>query len=261
MFETQAYRADAGHSDGTNVFVRTLAIVTTEPGVVSLAMEDTAHAFQVSFSFVHDRITGVQAVWHRHPLSSCGGATDALQQLVGLQLGDNLFDVSRQADRFMQCTHMFDMLCLGVVHAFHRREDRRYDVVVPALAKGSVVATLTCNGRTTLELELEDYHRIVRPKHWQGVSVLKGYLAWVGQNIPADEREYHFIMQKALFVAQAQKHKVGFAAGTRSMLSGMPAGTCFGSQPERYADSVKLGTARKFTKETAGDVIRFFRAR
>ena len=261
MSETPASRPASGHSHESNVFVRSLAIVSPEQGRVALAMEDTAHAFQVSFSFEHDRITGVQAAWERHPLSSCGGAADALQQMVGLRLADSLFDVTRQADRRLQCTHMYDMLCLAVLHAYHGREDRRYDVLVVDSAPGIVAATLKCNGRTMLELALEDHHRIVQPERWQGVSVREGFMPWVKQNIPPGDQEYHFIMQKALFVARGRKLNVGLTPGMLSMQSGMAAGTCFGSQPERYADSVKLGTSRRFTKETAGDVIRFFKAR
>ena len=259
MHETQASRPHSGRSHGSNVFVRSLAIVSPWPGRISLAMEDTAHAFQVSFSFEHGRITGVQAAWERHPLSSCSGAAIALRQTIGLRLADSLFDVTRQADRRLQCTHMYDMLCLAVLHAHHGRDDRRYDVVIPDPVDGIGVATLTCNGRTVLELALEDHDRIVRPERWEGVSVRKGFMPWVQQNVPPDEQEFHFIMQKALFIARGQKRSVGFTAGTPATLSGMAAGTCFGSQPERYADAVRLGTSRRFSQETASDVIRFFK--
>ena len=259
MAETPA-PSTLGQGQGANIFVRSLALVTTEPGVLALAMEDTAHAFQLTLSYQHDRITGVYGTWERHPLSSCGGAPIALQEMVGLPLSDDLFDVARQADRRLQCTHMYDMLCLAILHAHRRREDRRYDVLIRAPVNGLVTGTLTCNGRTVLELALEDYHRIIRPERWQGVSVSKGFMPWVKENVSPEEHEYHFMMQKGLFLARAQKQNAGFTAGTRAVLSGMPVGTCFGSQPERYANSVKLATARRFTEETATDVIQFFRA-
>lgn len=244
---------------GDGVFVRALQISSPSPGHVCLAMEDIGHAFQLSFTHHDGVVTSVEGGWHRQPLSSCGGAVQALEAMVGSRLSESVFDVARQSDGGKQCTHLFDMFCLAATHACHGREDRRYDVIIPDSDSGRVVATLSVNGQPTLCFELENYERIVAPAACQGLSIFKGFMSWVRANVPADQHEYYFIMQKALFVGRGQKIDMEATIGLQAALSGPPEGTCYGSQPERYAESFRLDTIRRFDRGSVGDVLKFFR--
>jgi hypothetical protein len=247
----------AAYGDG--VFVRSLAIRSPAPGRISLAMEDPVHSFQIDFSHAGGIVTGVRARWERHPLSSCSGATDALAAMVGCRLSDSVFDVSRHTDATRQCTHLYDMFCVAATHAHLRRRDCRWDVVVPDAVDARVTATLSRDGVPVLALTLEaDGHTIVEPGSCRGVSVLKGFMAWVRTHVPQERHEHYFLMQKALFLAQVQKIDVESLMGQSAALSGPPAGTCFGSQPGRYESSTRVGVIRRFREDTSGDVLRFF---
>jgi hypothetical protein len=250
----------AAYGDG--VFVRSLALCSPAPGRTSLAMEDPVHSFQIDFAHADGIVTQVDARWDRHPLSSCGGATDALSAMVGCRLSDSVFDISRHTDASRQCTHLHDMFCIAATHAHQQRPDCRWDVVVPDAIEGRLTATLSRNGEAVLALSLEaDGHTIFEPEPCRGLSVLKGFMAWVRTHVPREQHDQYFLMQKALFLAQIQKIDAESLIGQQAFLSGPPAGTCFGSQPERYESSTRVGVIRRFSAETSGDVLRFFRPR
>ncbi|WP_161563999.1 DUF2889 domain-containing protein [Cupriavidus lacunae] len=245
---------------GNGVYVRSLQISTPSPGQVCLAMEDIGHAFQISLTHQDGVVTSVGSAWHRQPLTSCAGAGNALEVMVGSRLSDSLFDIARQTDASQQCTHMFDMFCLAATHAWHGREDRRYDVVVPdSQGDEMVVATLGVNGVPTLNFTMENYERIVAPEACRGLSVFRGFMSWVRTNVPADQHEHYFVMQKALFVARGQKIDMEATVGMKAALSGPPEGTCYGSQAARYGEAVRLATMRRFDKDSVTDVLTFFR--
>jgi hypothetical protein len=226
-------------------------------------MEDTEHAFQIDFTHADGKVTSVKAAWNRQPFNVCLGATLALEAMVGCRLSDSLFAIARHTDPKQQCTHMYDMFCLAVRHAYEQRPDYRYDVVMPDSVDGPVVATLTRNGEKQLELELEqeDYVTIVRPEPCRGLSILKGFMSWVKGHVPADQHEHYFIMQKALFIARMQKFDVESMLGKSARLSGPPEGVCYASQPERYPAAVRVSVSRHLSRETAGKVLAFFKCR
>lgn len=244
---------------GSGVFVRSLCIHSAGSGRVSLAMEDPIHAFQIDFEHRDDRVTAIQGRWVRQPLTSCTGAPDALASaMVGCRLSDNLFDIARHADAASQCTHMYDMFCLAVSHAHARRADCRYDVTVPDALDGPRRATLTRNGETQLAFGVDGDDAIVEPSSYGGISVLKGFMGWVRAHVPKEQHEYHFIMQRALFIARSQRIDIEAMIHREAKLSGPAAGTCFGSQPQRYETALRTGVVRRFDRETAAGVLRFF---
>jgi hypothetical protein len=247
---------------GDGVFVRSLAIGSPAPGRTSLAMEDPVHSFQIDFSHVEGRITGVEARWDRHPLSSCAGAPDALADMVGCRLSESVFEISRHTDASRQCTHLHDMFCIAATHAHRGLPDCRWDVVVPDAIDGKVTATLLRNGEVVLTLVLEpDGHTIFAPEPCRGLSVLKGFMAWVRRHVPSEQHEQYFLMQKALFLTQIQKIDAESLIGQPAAMSGPPTGTCFGSQAGRYESSTRVGVIRRFRPEMTGDVLHFFRPR
>jgi hypothetical protein len=244
---------------GDGVYVRSLLISTTEPGTVSLAMEDIVHAFQIRMTHGDGVIRGIDARWDRdrHPLSSCAGAGLALESLVGCSLASDLFSLGRQADSRQHCTHMFDMLCLAAQHACLGLEDRRYDVVVPDAPGARAVATLYLNGRSVLEFEFDDDLRLTRPEPCAGLSALKGFMGWVRDHVPPADQTLYFVMQKALFVSRAQKVDLASMGGLAGTLSGPPPGSCFGSQSPRFEVSIRTHSLRRFDRSNFHDVLAF----
>jgi len=246
---------------GDYVFIRSLSIRSPAPGHVNLAMKDVAHSFHMDFTHDDGKVTSINAAWIREPLSSCGGAPLALEALVGCTLSDTIFSVARHIDSRQQCTHMFDMFCLAATHTHEQRPDYRYDVVIPDSVDGPVVATLNRNGEKLLEFEMErqDYQTIVRPEPCRGVNILNGFLPWVRGNVPADQHEHYFIMQKALFIARIQLVNLDSIVGKSATLSGPPDGSSYGSQAERYQAAVRIAPPSRWRSEEIDKVLRSFK--
>lgn len=258
MSDTSARDLPLNPDYGRGQYIRSLIITTPEPHRVRLAMEDTEHAFQIGFTHDGRQVTDVDARWERHPMSGCAGAAGALREMVGCPLSGDLYAISRYADKLHQCSHLFDMLCLGIVHAWHQRDDRRYDVVIPDAPSGLLDLTLKLNGAVVLELAVKDYQHIVKPEKYGGISWNRGFSRWAKDNLSETEFEYAFIAQRGLFVGMARRRDFSNTVGKPATLSGPPAGACFMSQPERRAASYRVGSARNLADSTEEDLLRFF---
>jgi hypothetical protein len=258
MSESTPSRIPPRRTYGDGVFVRSLAIRRVSPGKISLAMEDPVHAFTIEFEHTDDVVKSVDVTWVRSPFSSCGGASNALTAMVGCKLEDNVFDVARYTEASHQCTHLHDMLCLAVTHAYERRPDYRYDLVVPDSVRGTQVATLSRDGQVLLHFEVEDYRRVIEPEACRGLDVRKGFMSWVRANVPGAQQEHYVMMQRGLFVARSQQVDLESLVGQRALPFGPPVGVCFGSQPKRYGDAMRVSVPRRFNRETVGETLRFF---
>ena len=243
---------------GNGNYIRSFEIRQTGSQSYAFAMEDSYHAFQVHFSHNGTHVTQIDSHWERQPMSSCGGASKALENMVGCPLRAGIYDAAQYQNSRLHCTHQFDMLSLALVHAFHRREDRRYDVVIPDEISGQVQPTLYINNELKLRLTLRDYQYIIEPNHYHGISLMGGFTAWARDNLDDDEREYSFIIQKAMFVAAGQQMDMPTMIGKPAPLSGPVEGTCFASNQENYQTSVRLDTIRNLNSCTPEDMLLFF---
>lgn len=240
---------------GDGYFLRALRITSPAPGTVLLGMEDTYHAFQIRFTHDGTHVTAIDTRWHRHPMSACSGAAGAIAGMLGCPLSGSIRELQALLDHRQQCTHIFDMFRLGVLHAFHGREDRRYDVIVDDAPQQPQVAQLLLNDVAVLSLTL-DNDFITAPEKYRGVHVFRGFAAWAAVHLTAEEVEQTFMLQRALFVAGARRLDLGATIGKLAALSGPPGGSCYASQPVRYAQAVRLDSARELCL-APGDVLRF----
>lgn len=245
---------------GSGQALRALQLTRQAPDQLLIGMEDMAHAFRIELKHDDQRITGIRAQWIRRPLSSCVGADAHLSQLAGLSLQDDLFNLSRHAQKNQHCTHMFDMLVLAVVHAYQGRADIRYDVLLPDNPHGPVVAVLLANGHPALQLTLDNYEQIIAPAAFAGRSIYRGFLPWAQANLPAPQAEYAYLMQKTLFIARGQLMDVESLVGDAAINTGPPADSCFGTRADRYQDSVRLDTMRRFSADATEQVLHFMPA-
>lgn len=190
-------------------------------------------------------------------MSGCAGAAHALRAMAGCPLSGDLLATSRYTDKQLQCSHLFDMLCLGISHAWHRREDRRYDVIIPDAPTGLLSITLKLNGSVVLKLAVKDFQFIVEPEEYGGISWHRGFSRWAAENLSDTEFEYAFIAQRALFVALARRRDFSDTVGKSAAISGPPSSACFMAQPERRASSFRVGSARNLSGASEEDLLRF----
>ncbi|MBL8652398.1 MAG: DUF2889 domain-containing protein [Sphingopyxis sp.] len=238
----RAMAANPAYGDG--YFVRTTRFRRLGPDRVEAIMEDTFHALALMIDHDEHRLTRVEARWERHPLTSCAGAGGALPVLAGLPLIDDLRTRWLQAQPALQCTHMFDTLRLAALHIGQQREDRRYEVVLPDADDNAQPAQLFQDGALILEIQIDGHFRMTAPPAYAGAPLLNGFSRWAAERLSAEEFERLFLIQRGTFVGRGQRMDITQYYGRDGALSGPDPATCFGSQPERYATSLRLPNAR-----------------
>lgn len=240
---------------GDGYFVRSTAFRRIAPDRVEAVMEDPFHALALLIDHDKHTLTKVGARWERHPLTSCAGAGGALTGLAGLPLIADLRTRWPQAEPALQCTHMFDTLRLAAVHIAQGRDDRRYEVVLPDADVSAQPVRLYRNDILVLEIAVDADFGITAPPAFAGKPLLAGFARWATEQLSAAEFEHLFLIQRGTFVGRGQRMDIEHYYGRDGALSGPLPATCFGSQPERYATSLRLANAR--TRLRREDAARF----
>lgn len=220
---------------GSGQFVRAIEIVQQGPGHYRLGVEDSVHAFWLEFHSDGRKLTAATGQWLRAPFTSCAGAPSALQALVNTGLTQDLRTLKGMEDSNLQCTHLFDALRLGIVHAAHQRPNRRYDVLVPDQRAGIAHVQLYMDGREDMALDIQKPEMIVQgPADYAGRPILRGFGTWAATQLDADMFEKFFIIQRALFVSSAREIHMPSYYHRPAPESGPPLNSCYGAQEVRF---------------------------
>lgn len=173
-------------------------------------IEDDFHHFGVTVEHDGSRVTGVHMAAPRTPWATCAGAAEPLRALIGKPLVRRASDIGGLIDMRLQCTHVFDLTGLVLVHAAHGRDHRRYEVLVTDrdVLPGAEPATETLGpGRAALHQDGDcvmwwdvAYGHISAPAAFAGQSLQQGFRAWT-EGMPEQESEYATILRRALLVA------------------------------------------------------------
>lgn len=94
-------------------------------------MEDLAHGMTCLVEHDGRRVTALRPEFRRIPMTTCSGAGEPLQALIGMPLGSDFPTFFAGGQARQNCTHMFDLAWLGVVHAMRGETVRDYLVEVP----------------------------------------------------------------------------------------------------------------------------------
>ena len=260
MTDDLARRAPANPAYGDGYFVRSTTFRRTGPDRVEAVMEDPFHALAMTLRHDATSLLDIEARWERHPLTSCAGADSVLAGLGGMPLVGDLRSRWPQAEPALQCTHMFDTLRLATVHAARRRDDRRYEVVLPDAPESAQPVRLFLNGTLALEIEIDAGFHITAPPAYAGAPLLAGFARWATDRLSAETFEQMFLIQRGTFVGRGQRLDIAQYYGRAGELSGPLPASCFGSQPERYATSLRLANARPGLRREEAAQFAFARA-
>lgn len=244
---------------GTGYFARSWAMRRLAPDRLEVVMEDSSHALAMVLSHDAEKLTGVEARWERNPISSCAGAAGFLAHMAGCPLTDDLQALGLQADARSHCTHMFDTLRLGIVHIARGRPDHRYDVVMPDRLEGPQPVQLFIDGALWLEIAIDGDMTILSPDWLAGAPLMRGFAKWAEGRLSTEMFERLVIIQRAAFVSQGRRIDMPRYYGAAAHLLGPPEGSCYASQPERYADATRNPSSRPDL--TLEDMLRFGFAR
>ncbi|GAA5315341.1 MAG: hypothetical protein AseanaTS_05460 [Candidatus Pelagadaptatus aseana] len=245
---------------GSGCFRRHIRISAVVSGEVRGALEDDCHAFEVCLRHDGHQVTDVQARWLRYPTTTCPGSLEVVTSMVGCPLSDDLLVIKRYTSAATQCTHLHDMMCLLVVHAYLSLSGdetvTEYQVAVsdpdPQTQQQRLI--LKVNQDVVFDWLIRDW-RLVTPQAFAGLPIMKGFMGWVTKRLP-EQLVHAFILQMGYFVSTSRRLNFPLMVGMQVQDAGHPINACYASLPERAVDSFKVDHKRNF-KDCPEQLLRF----
>ncbi len=226
---------------GSGLFRRRIRL-TRQHHQVHGELEDDCHGFQVTLQHDGHVVTAITGAALRVPLTSCAGALQPLQALVGCALDASPSAIIAQAKPRSNCTHWYDLSLLALAHAMQSEAVRVYDVEVDdAPADGGAArAEVFLNGRSVLRWQLQGTS-IVEPQEHAGKPVLHGFSAWAYGAFDGAEREAAFVLSKGVFVAFSRMFDMSGIGGQPALSHTNMLGACYS-----YSAGVVESSYRQF---------------
>lgn len=222
---------------------------------VRAAIEDDFHHFRVSIRHDGHRVTGVEADALRQPFSLCGAAGSRLEALVGEHLVHDTTLFFRHHDALLQCTHQFDLATLAIAMAARGTGVRKYHAFVEDHGDAGAArrATLRRDDVEILSWRFLD-GVIEAPGRYSGRALGRGFTAWAGTSLGADQAEAALVLRRAVFISNGRGRTEELDRAPHAA----PRGGCWVQQPERAPLALRQkGTSLDFSQRpdllTAGD--------
>jgi hypothetical protein len=212
---------------GSGLFRRRIRLTRQHQQVLG-ELEDDCHGFKVTLQHDGHVVTAITGDALRVPLTSCAGALQPLQALVGCALDASPSTIIARAKPRGNCTHWYDLSLLALAHATHSEAVRVYDVEVDdAPADGSAArAEVFLNGRSVLRWQLQGT-TIVEPQELAGKPVLHGFSAWAYGAFEGAAREAAFVLSKGVFVAFSRMFDMSGIGGQSALEHTNMLGACY----------------------------------
>lgn len=210
-------------------------------------LEDESHHFGITL--VHDghHIREVHAAAPRYPWTTCPGAAEPLQALVGKPLMGRCAALGSLIDMRLQCTHVFDLASLAIAHAYAGREHRHYHGAVeplratePAAPAGRLRATLQCDGRQVLCWDL-DGDSIVAPPPYAGHTIYHGFRQWT-DTLGTEEAEHALVLRRVVFVSNGRRIRIEHLGSAAELGQGP---VCHSFQPAQREQAIPMPDSRR----------------
>lgn len=235
---------------GNGCYRRHIRLTQHDWGVLA-ELEDDCHGFRVHLHHDGKHVTAVRAETLRIPYSTCSGATEPLQAMVGVAIGSEPKTIIAQVNPFSNCTHLFDLTVLAIAHAARTQRERFYAVEVTDEKDGEAAdARVWLDDTEMLHLKTREW-QIIEPRELSDKPLFKGFAAWASEYFAGDEREAAFVLQKGYFVSSARRHDAKAMEGLRGGDTPYIPGACHTYAEERVHTAIRLPNSRRdFTTDT-----------
>lgn len=226
------------------------------PGKVVAELEDCCHGFRTSVYHNGEVVTDIQAEALRIPLTTCGGATEAITSLIGISLNSSASAINRQVDPRANCTHLYDLSLLAISHCLRGETIRQYDISVDDEQDQPGQTILSRDGEVIFNWQTTNWI-IQAPAQLAGNSLFKGFANWATSAFRQELQEAAFVLQKGYFVAQSRRYDINNMAGTPVANHTFMHGACYSYNPGVVEDAYRTeNCARDFT-DSAEQLLKF----
>ena len=242
---------------GSGCYRRTIVLRQSGPSRVEAAVEDDPHAFAITLEHDGERVTAVSAEAHRYPLTTCNGATAALQSVVGAPLSASIVELKRHADARRNCTHLFDLAALAIAHVFRAARECVYRIEIPDEIDGLTEARLERDQGRVLTWSLR-HGVITEPARYAGQRVLGGFTSWAVANLAGEELEFALVLQRGYFVALSRIYDMQTVSMGPASEDPMPSGICFSYSPGQAEHAWRVPGSRRDFSDTPEQMLRWY---
>ncbi|CAH0993051.1 hypothetical protein SIN8267_03190 [Sinobacterium norvegicum] len=232
---------------GSGVYRRRIRL-QGEVGRVVAELEDVAHGFRVIVAHDGRRVTNITATVLRAPFDTCIGAVEPIKQLVGLAIDNTAQQIAKQSDIPANCTHIYDLTTLAIVHCQRGLVERVWDFSAPDERDDQPQwITAQLNGEPVLSWKVLQW-TVTEPAALNGNTLYRGFSVWAGSRYQGDQAEAAFALQKAYFVSQSRRYDMSSIAGRPASQDTTMKGVCHTYSPAVIDSATRLGdTLRDFT--------------
>jgi len=210
---------------GNGIFRRRIRLAGYE-GRVCAELEDCNHGFRSTVHHDGDRVTEVEAEALRIPLTTCGGATGPIGNLVGTPVKSSVRAIASAVDPRANCTHLYDLTLMAIVHALRGACTWQYDMEVDdQVAGGASQSRVFRNGELVMSWMVDQWQITEGP--FLGRPLYKGFSNWAHDAFQGDDKEAAFALQKAYFVSEARRYNMNSMAGSPATNQADMLGVCY----------------------------------
>ena len=230
--------SDRNPGFGGGALRRRIRLIAGE-GFVRAGVEDAYHSFRLLLRHDGRRITALEPVFLRIPLSTCPSADGPLRGFVGMPLDASWRTIVSEQNPRQHCTHLHDLCTLAMAHA-RRGGERRYDVAVPDEYPDPVWSTLHRNGEPLLRWRTFK-GKILEPADLAGRPLLRGFSSWANATFTGDDLEAALVLHKGYFVSRARSWNVEASAGRPVTHHEVMRGACHSYSEPQMSIAIRNG--------------------
>jgi hypothetical protein len=201
----QADEVPANPHYGQGVYRRRIRI-RNDAGRVHATLFDDYHDMACVLSHDGKHVTAMHAEIHRAPFSTCGAATIAIQDLVGLRLDATRRELYGHGRPQRNCTHIFDLAVFALGHARQDASMTTLDFIVPDVTAAGSQIEAHRDGVLLHGWLLGEDETIIAPVEYAGQAIFGGFTAWAEKQFDGVCLELALHLQKVVLVARGRRN-------------------------------------------------------
>lgn len=228
---------------GEGIYRRRIVLQQPSATTVRADLEDDFHRFGLTLKHDGRRVVSINAEGSRYPWSTCPSAAGPLRALESMVLSRTLGAVTKIADPRANCTHLFDLAMLAIMHAAAGRRTRRYDVTCPDWKQERSVVTLDVDEQRALTWEIHE-HDITAPAPFAGQKIAAGaFLRWARTELDDETAERAFVLWRGCMISWGRVMNLDDTQRASELLS-WTGGNCYSFLPEIAPDGYRQQGSR-----------------
>lgn len=236
--------------------------LSAETGLARGELEDDNHGFCVTVEHDGHQVTALHPETRRAPFTSCDGAVEPLQALIGLPLSDDAAKLIELTRPTANCTHLFDLTILTISQAARFLKNgenrRRYEIrLSDQQPERDADCEIRRNGELVHHWQTRDWV-ITGPAELAGKVLFKGFRHWASEAFAGDEAEAAFALQKGYFVGNARQYNLKSLDGEAAIAhKDYMYGVCYTYTSPQIERATRIASAVRDFSDTPEQLLQF----